>query len=80
MLICSRKTFVSPEDVVAQQVKSVIKASFMCKFCVFHLDFVNKDDAFCLQIVVQKNSPRGLHFRRAGPREKVCSFLKKYLP
>ncbi|KAL8539526.1 hypothetical protein ACS0TY_001220 [Phlomoides rotata] len=36
-----KKTFVSPEDVVAQQ------------------------------IVVQKNSPRGKHFRRAGPREKV---------
>lgn len=36
-----RKTFVSPEDVVAQK------------------------------IVVQKDSPRGVHFRRAGPREKV---------
>ncbi|PIN05038.1 Pyrophosphate-dependent phosphofructo-1-kinase [Handroanthus impetiginosus] len=35
------KTFVSPEDVVAQK------------------------------IVVQKDSPRGIHFRRAGPREKV---------
>ncbi|KAK6155943.1 hypothetical protein DH2020_010191 [Rehmannia glutinosa] len=35
------KTFVSPEDVVAQKV------------------------------VVQKDSPRGIHFRRAGPREKV---------
>ncbi|XP_051138432.1 ATP-dependent 6-phosphofructokinase 4, chloroplastic [Andrographis paniculata] len=36
-----KKTFVSPEDVVAQN------------------------------IVVQKESPRGTHFRRAGPREKV---------
>ncbi|XP_073118632.1 ATP-dependent 6-phosphofructokinase 4, chloroplastic-like [Henckelia pumila] len=36
-----KKTFVSPEDVVAQG------------------------------IVVQKDSPRGVHFRRAGPREKV---------
>ncbi|XP_061337555.1 ATP-dependent 6-phosphofructokinase 4, chloroplastic-like isoform X2 [Gastrolobium bilobum] len=36
-----KKTFVSPEDVVAQT------------------------------IVIQKHSPRGVHFRRAGPREKV---------
>lgn len=26
-----------------------------------------------LQIVVHKNSPRGIHFRRAGPRQRVCS-------
>ncbi|CAH9099176.1 unnamed protein product [Cuscuta epithymum] len=36
-----KKTFVSPEDLVAQKV------------------------------VVQKDSPRGVHFRRAGPQEKV---------
>ncbi|XP_044506104.1 ATP-dependent 6-phosphofructokinase 4, chloroplastic-like [Mangifera indica] len=36
-----KKTFVSPEDVVAQR------------------------------IVLQKDSPRGVHFRRAGPRAKV---------
>ncbi|KAH6792788.1 phosphofructokinase 4 [Perilla frutescens var. hirtella] len=36
-----KRTFVSPEDVVAQKV------------------------------VVQKETPRGIHFRRAGPREKV---------
>lgn len=26
------------------------------------------------QIVVQKGSKRGVHFRRAGPRERVCFF------
>lgn len=28
-----------------------------------------------LQIVVHKNSPRGTHFRRAGPRQRVCVFV-----
>ncbi|KAL3735925.1 hypothetical protein ACJRO7_024962 [Eucalyptus globulus] len=33
--------------------------------------FVNMDDTVAQTIVVQKNSPRGTHFRRAGPRQKV---------
>ncbi|KAF3450673.1 hypothetical protein FNV43_RR06762 [Rhamnella rubrinervis] len=33
--------------------------------------FVNDDDTVAQKIVGQKNSPRGLHFRRAGPRQKV---------
>ncbi|XP_008799762.1 ATP-dependent 6-phosphofructokinase 3-like [Phoenix dactylifera] len=33
--------------------------------------FVNVDDTVPQKIVVQKNSPRGLHFRRAGPRQRV---------
>ncbi|XP_059657123.1 ATP-dependent 6-phosphofructokinase 6-like isoform X2 [Cornus florida] len=33
--------------------------------------FVNDDDAVAQKIVVHKNSPRGTHFRRAGPRQKV---------
>ncbi|XP_057504803.1 ATP-dependent 6-phosphofructokinase 6-like [Actinidia eriantha] len=33
--------------------------------------FVNDDDTVAQQIVVHKNSPRGTHFRRAGPRQKV---------
>ncbi|EXB74601.1 6-phosphofructokinase 4 [Morus notabilis] len=33
--------------------------------------FVNVDDTVAKQIVVHKNSPRGTHFRRAGPRQKV---------
>ncbi|KAM0933611.1 putative 6-phosphofructokinase [Dioscorea sansibarensis] len=33
--------------------------------------FVNHDDTVAQKIVVQKNSPRGTHFRRAGPRQKV---------
>ncbi|XP_042518609.1 ATP-dependent 6-phosphofructokinase 3-like [Macadamia integrifolia] len=33
--------------------------------------FVNQDDTVPQKIVVHKNSPRGTHFRRAGPRQKV---------
>lgn len=33
--------------------------------------FVNVDDTVAQKIVVQKDSPRGTHFRRAGPRQKV---------
>ncbi|PKA64224.1 6-phosphofructokinase 3 [Apostasia shenzhenica] len=33
--------------------------------------FVNEDDTVPQKIVVQKDSPRGTHFRRAGPRQRV---------
>ncbi|ONH97891.1 hypothetical protein PRUPE_7G216700 [Prunus persica] len=33
--------------------------------------FVNVDDTVAQKIVVHNNSPRGTHFRRAGPRQKV---------
>ncbi|CAM0882806.1 unnamed protein product [Alopecurus aequalis] len=33
--------------------------------------FVNADDTVPEKVVVQKNSPRGIHFRRAGPRQRV---------
>ncbi|KAK9142002.1 hypothetical protein Syun_011402 [Stephania yunnanensis] len=33
--------------------------------------FVNVDDTVAQKIVVHKSSPRGTHFRRAGPRQKV---------
>ncbi|RVW79252.1 ATP-dependent 6-phosphofructokinase 3 [Vitis vinifera] len=33
--------------------------------------FVNVDDSVAQKIVCHKNSPRGTHFRRAGPRQKV---------
>ncbi|KAJ0007430.1 hypothetical protein Pint_29561 [Pistacia integerrima] len=33
--------------------------------------FVNLDDTVAQKIVVQKDSPRGTHFRRAGPRQKI---------
>ncbi|XLT30374.1 ATP-dependent 6-phosphofructokinase 3 isoform X1 [Arachis hypogaea] len=33
--------------------------------------YVNKDDTVAQQAIVHKNSPRGIHFRRAGPAEKV---------
>lgn len=33
--------------------------------------FVHPDDVVAKDIVVRLNSPRGLHFRRAGPRQKV---------
>ncbi|KAJ4750213.1 ATP-dependent 6-phosphofructokinase [Rhynchospora pubera] len=33
--------------------------------------FVNTDDTVAQTIVVHKSSPRGVHFRRAGPRQKA---------
>ncbi|KAJ6799760.1 ATP-dependent 6-phosphofructokinase 6-like isoform X1 [Iris pallida] len=33
--------------------------------------FVNHDDTVAQKIVVHKSSPRGTHFRRAGPRQRV---------
>ncbi|KAK4354663.1 hypothetical protein RND71_026857 [Anisodus tanguticus] len=33
--------------------------------------FVDVDDTVAQKIVIHKNSPRGIHFRRAGPRQKV---------
>ncbi|KAH7547206.1 hypothetical protein FEM48_Zijuj01G0284900 [Ziziphus jujuba var. spinosa] len=33
--------------------------------------FVNVDDTVAEKIVVHRSSPRGTHFRRAGPRQKV---------
>ncbi|KAL1830646.1 hypothetical protein DCAR_0100574 [Daucus carota subsp. sativus] len=33
--------------------------------------FVNDDDTVPQKVVVHKDSPRGTHFRRAGPRQKV---------
>ncbi|XP_074570453.1 ATP-dependent 6-phosphofructokinase 6-like [Curcuma longa] len=33
--------------------------------------FVNDDDTVAQKVVVHKNDPRGMHFRRAGPRQKV---------
>ncbi|KAL5572515.1 hypothetical protein UlMin_022112 [Ulmus minor] len=33
--------------------------------------FVNADDTVTQKIVVHKDSPRGIHFRRAGPRQRV---------
>ncbi|KAF0901465.1 hypothetical protein E2562_003463 [Oryza meyeriana var. granulata] len=33
--------------------------------------FVNPDDTVCQKAIVHKNGPRGNHFRRAGPRQRV---------
>ncbi|KAL5224271.1 hypothetical protein ABZP36_010910 [Zizania latifolia] len=33
--------------------------------------FVNPDDTVCQKVVVHKDGPRGNHFRRAGPRQRV---------
>ncbi|XP_065849563.1 ATP-dependent 6-phosphofructokinase 6 [Euphorbia lathyris] len=33
--------------------------------------FVNTDDTVAQKIVVHEDGPRGIHFRRAGPRQKV---------
>lgn len=43
----------------------------MFEFKRIHPDLEDQNAASCLQVVVQKESSRGVHFRRAGPREKV---------
>ncbi|KAL3645164.1 ATP-dependent 6-phosphofructokinase 4, chloroplastic [Castilleja foliolosa] len=40
-------------------------------YAIVKRTFVSPEDVVAQKIVVQKDSPRGLHFRRAGPREKV---------
>ncbi|XP_077244976.1 ATP-dependent 6-phosphofructokinase 4, chloroplastic-like isoform X2 [Tasmannia lanceolata] len=40
-------------------------------YAIVKQHFVNPEDMVAEEIVVQKNSPRGVHFRRAGPRERV---------
>lgn len=40
-------------------------------YAIVKQSFVNPEDVVAERIVIQKNSPRGVHFRRAGPREKV---------
>ncbi|CAK7335887.1 unnamed protein product [Dovyalis caffra] len=40
-------------------------------YAIVKQTFVGPEDAVAQQIVVRKDSPRGVHFRRAGPREKV---------
>lgn len=70
----------NPEDVVAQTVSDPI-LSFVCELFSFlndlclsfilHIYIYIFLTMFHFQIVVQKDSRRGVHFRRAGPREKV---------
>ncbi|KAK4796149.1 hypothetical protein SAY86_028475 [Trapa natans] len=40
-------------------------------YAIVKQTFVSPEDVVAQKIVVQKGSPRGVHFRRAGPREKV---------
>ncbi|KAG9149603.1 hypothetical protein Leryth_021291 [Lithospermum erythrorhizon] len=40
-------------------------------YSVVKRTFVNPEDVVARDIVVRKNSSRGVHFRRTGPREKV---------
>ncbi|KAI9160710.1 hypothetical protein LWI28_010873 [Acer negundo] len=40
-------------------------------YAIVKKTFVSSEDAVAQNIVIQKDTPRGVHFRRAGPREKV---------
>lgn len=40
-------------------------------YAIVKQTFVSPEDVVAEEIVVQKDSPRGVHFRRAGPRERV---------
>lgn len=42
--------------------------------------FVNQDDTVAQKIVVHKGSPRGTHFRRAGPRQRVYFESDEVIP
>ncbi|KAG6477486.1 hypothetical protein ZIOFF_066753 [Zingiber officinale] len=45
-------------------------------YSVVNQYFVNADDTVPEKVVAQKSSPRGIHFRRAGPRQRVCSHIQ----
>ncbi|KAL4595941.1 hypothetical protein ACB092_12G128700 [Castanea dentata] len=40
-------------------------------YAIVRQTFVHPEDVVAQKVVVQKDSPRGVHFRRAGPRERV---------
>ncbi|XP_030934548.1 ATP-dependent 6-phosphofructokinase 4, chloroplastic [Quercus lobata] len=40
-------------------------------YAIVRQTFVHPEDVVAQKVVVQKDSPRGVHFRRAGPQEKV---------
>ncbi|ONK59127.1 uncharacterized protein A4U43_C08F3270 [Asparagus officinalis] len=40
-------------------------------YAIVKQNFVTSEDVVAQRVVVQKNSPKGVHFRRAGPREQV---------
>lgn len=40
-------------------------------YAIVKQTFVSPEDVVAEEIVIQKDSPRGVHFRRAGPRKKV---------
>ncbi|CAJ1976589.1 unnamed protein product [Sphenostylis stenocarpa] len=40
-------------------------------YSIVKKNFVSPEDVVAQNVVIQKESPRGVHFRRAGPREKV---------
>ncbi|XP_056163746.1 ATP-dependent 6-phosphofructokinase 7-like [Syzygium oleosum] len=40
-------------------------------YCVVKQYFVHDDDTVTQKVIAHKTGPRGLHFRRAGPRQKV---------
>jgi 6-phosphofructokinase 1 len=40
-------------------------------YAIVKRTFVSSEDVVAQNIVVQKGSKRGVHFRRAGPRERV---------
>ncbi|KAJ6414922.1 hypothetical protein OIU84_003857 [Salix udensis] len=46
-------------------------------YAIVKQTFVGPEDAVAENIVVRKDSPRGVHFRRAGPGEKFILCLMK---
>lgn len=75
----TRQYFVNADDTVPEKVNNIRCDCSECQCCLLSGDWWN--DMFFLlpQVVVQKNSPRGVHFRRAGPRQRVWQ-LRSYTP
>ncbi|KAA8539760.1 hypothetical protein F0562_026452 [Nyssa sinensis] len=48
-------------------------------YAIVKQTFVSPEDVVAQKIVVQKDSPRGVHFRRAGPQERVFFNSEEYV-
>ncbi|XP_010275417.1 PREDICTED: ATP-dependent 6-phosphofructokinase 6 isoform X2 [Nelumbo nucifera] len=73
---CIPKSFAKEYSLCNCQIPHSLRTELLgykrCKFvCFTRQNFVSTEDVVAKKIVVQKNSPRGVHFRRAGPQEKV---------
>jgi hypothetical protein len=72
-----RQYFVNADDTVPEKVRK-IKNAVSVRWCFHPGNWWNDMLFVSHQVVVQKDSPRGVHFRRAGPRQRV--WCLRYVP